>query len=424
VSTGVLVAVGAAEFEPAVLSVASEPDVHVVRRCVDVADLVATAASRQAEAALVSARLRGLDAEIVDRLRGEGVVVVGVVAEVSSADEALLRQLGIRHVAAADDLVSLGELIVEAVRTPITDAGDDGLVAGSTSGRQVREHLARTGRVIAVWGPTGAPGRSTVALGLSAELARLATPTLLVDADVYGGSVAVMLGMLDESSGLLAAARAANAGSLTTEALARHAREVAPNLRVLSGLPRADRWTEVKAVLLRNILEVSRSLAAFTVVDCAFSLELDEEISYDTAAPRRNGATVEALERADAVLAVGSADPVGLSRLIRGISELKTVVPSVSPRVVLNRVRPGLGWSDDEIVSTLTRASGVSAVWLLPDDPVSCDRALVHGRSLVECAPDSKLSRGLRLLATELAGSTTAAPATSGRGPRSRRRWF
>jgi Flp pilus assembly CpaE family ATPase len=192
-------------------------------------------------------------------------------------------------------------------------------------------------------------------------------------------------------------------------------------LRVLSGLPRADRWTEVKAVLLRNILEVSRSLAAFTVVDCGFNLELDEEISYDTAAPRRNGATVEALERADTVLAVGSADPVGLSRLIRGISELKTVVPSASPLVVVNRVRPGLGWSDDEIASTLTRASGVSAVWLLPDDPVSCDRALVHGRSLVECAPDGKLSRAVRLLATEAIGATgpITAPAR-----RPRRRWF
>jgi hypothetical protein len=68
VSTGVLVAVGPVGFEPAVLAVASSPDIHVVRRCVDVADLVATAATRQAPAALVSAQLRGLDAEVVDRL--------------------------------------------------------------------------------------------------------------------------------------------------------------------------------------------------------------------------------------------------------------------------------------------------------------------------------------------------------------------
>jgi MinD-like ATPase involved in chromosome partitioning or flagellar assembly len=404
---------GAVGFEPAVLSTLSAPDVHVVRRCVDIADLLAAAASRQASAALVSAQLRGLDAETVDRLRGEGMAVIGVVPTSSSADEASLRQIGVRHVAAADDLVSLAELVVEAVVVS-TGAAADGV--DGPVGREVREYLARSGRVVAVWGPTGAPGRSTVALGLSAELARRAAPTLLVDADVYGGAVAAKLGMLDEFSGLLAAARAANSGSLTTETLARHAREVAPRLRVLSGLPRADRWTEVKAVLLRNVLVVARSLSAFTVVDCGFSLELDEEIVYDTSAPRRNGATIEALQRADTVLVVGGADPVGLARLIRAVHELRAVVPDAEPMIVVNRVRASLGWPDGDIVSTVRAASGVSAIRLLPDDPAACDRALVHGRSLVECAPESRLSRAFGALATEVAGSTVpAAPARRGR---------
>jgi MinD-like ATPase involved in chromosome partitioning or flagellar assembly len=402
VSTGALVAVGPVGFEPAVLSIASSPDVHVVRRCVDIADLVATAASRQAAVALVSAHLHGLDAEIVDRLRGEHVAVIGVVAESSSADEALLRQIGISQVASADDPVSLAELVVEAVARPSRTAPADG-AGEDRSGREVREHLARSGRVVAVWGPTGAPGRSTVALGLSAELARLSTPTLLIDADVYGGSIAARLGMLDESSGLLAAARAANTGSLSAEVLARHAREVAPQLRVLSGLPRADRWTEVKPVLLRNVLAVSRSLSAFTVVDCGFSLELDEEISYDTSAPRRNGATIEALASADTTLVVGGADPVGLARLIRGVHELKTVIPDTTPILLVNRVRSGLGWSDGDIVATVQKATGGrAAIRLLPDDPTACDKGLVHGRSLSECAPDARLTRALRSLATEV----------------------
>ena len=68
-STGVLVAVGAADFEPSLLRAAEAGDVHVVRRCVDVADLLATAASGQADAALVSLGLRGLDLEVVERLR-------------------------------------------------------------------------------------------------------------------------------------------------------------------------------------------------------------------------------------------------------------------------------------------------------------------------------------------------------------------
>ena len=53
-----------------------------------------------------------------------------------------------------------------------------------------RARLKATGKLIAVWGPTGAPGRSVVAAGLAAHLADLGLHTVLIDGDVYGGSVA------------------------------------------------------------------------------------------------------------------------------------------------------------------------------------------------------------------------------------------
>src|ERR1019366_10177289 len=46
------------------------------------------------------------------------------------------------------------------------------------------------GRLVAVWGPTGAPGRTTVAVVLATEAARLGCPSLLADADCYGGVIA------------------------------------------------------------------------------------------------------------------------------------------------------------------------------------------------------------------------------------------
>jgi Mrp family chromosome partitioning ATPase len=65
---------------------------------------------------------------------------------------------------------------------------------------------------VAVWGPTGAPGRTTVAVNLAAELALLGRHTLVVDADTYGGTIAQAVGLFDESPGLAAAARAAGQG--------------------------------------------------------------------------------------------------------------------------------------------------------------------------------------------------------------------
>jgi hypothetical protein len=45
-------------------------------------------------------------------------------------------------------------------------------------------------------------GARRLAVALASELAALDHPTALVDADVYGGVVAQVLGLLDESPGL------------------------------------------------------------------------------------------------------------------------------------------------------------------------------------------------------------------------------
>ena len=136
-----------------------------------------------------------------------------------------------------------------------------------------------------------------------------------------------MLGLLDESPGLAGAARLAGAGTLDGAALVRLAWSVRPHLRVLTGLARADRWPELRPRAVAAVLEEARRLADVTVVDCSFSLEDDEELSFDTAAPRRNGATLAVLEAADTVLCVSGADPVALQRSIRALGELREVLP-------------------------------------------------------------------------------------------------
>ncbi|HEY7045472.1 MAG TPA: hypothetical protein VH419_17510 [Nocardioidaceae bacterium] len=393
---GVLVAVGSAPFEADLLTALDAPGLHVVRRCVDVADLLATATARQAEVALVSAQLRGLDATVVARLRHEAVSVLGVTVEAASADEARLRELGIVDVVPADRLDELESTV----------AGVTSDVATHRLAEEPDGHVRvpRAATTVAVWGPTGAPGRSTLAVGMAAAAADLGRRTLLVDADVYGGAVAPMLGLLDEASGLLAAARAANHGELGPDILDRTARTVNPTLRVLTGLPRADRWVEVGSTLIRRVIDTAADVSDLVVVDCGFSLEADEDLSYDTAAPRRNGATLEVLSGADVVIALGGADPVGLSRLIRAVHDLRTTFPGVQPRIVVNRVRPSLGWSDEEVSAMIMRATGLTVTATLPDDPASCDRALVQGKTLTECASDGRLTRRIHAVTADLLG--------------------
>lgn len=416
----VFTAVTGAAWESALVGALDRADhgVTVVRRCVDVSELLAAAATGTGQAALLSGELRRLDADAVTRLDAAGVAVVGLVEPGDDRAVERLRQVGVRYVLPAD---AAPDAIARALRDAvagISSAGrgvaDPGAalpVLGAPA--EAAERPAGAGRVVAVWGPTGAPGRTTVAVGLADEAARLGVPTILVDADVYGGVVAQLLGLLDESPGLAGAARQAATGRLDGAALQRLVWAVRPHLRVLTGLARADRWPELRPRAVAAVLDEARRLADLVVVDCSFSLEDDEELSFDTAAPRRNGVTLTVLESADTVLCVSGADPVALQRSIRGLDELRDTLSDVEPLVVVNQVRRGPvpGEPREEIAAALERFAGRDVRFFLPADRRATDAALAAGRTVAEVAPTSPLRNALRSMAAALLGVPEPVPA-------------
>jgi Mrp family chromosome partitioning ATPase len=415
-SVPVLLAVTGAPWEADVVRRTERTGgLRVVRRCIDVADLLASAATGQARAALLAEQLPRLSTETVAALHARQLAVVALVDSHEPGGEDRLARMGIERIipadASPDDLARAVAEAVDSGPPPVGPHFAGGFVPTTTRSiptPRVAEPLVGTGRLVAVWGPTGAPGRSTVAIGLAGELAALGVSTLLVDADVYGGTVAQMLGMLDETSGLAAAARSAGSGGLDVAELARHARQINPHLLVLTGLSRADRWPELRSTAVESIWGTARLLAPCTVVDVGFSIESDEEISFDSLAPRRNGSTLATLTEADEVVVVGSADPIGLTRLIRAVHELRVAVPSVSVRIVVNRARAGpLGKAPaDAAAEALGRFAGLRPAAVLPFDQAACDAAILRGSTFVEAARSSKLRKSLhqftRLLATDL----------------------
>lgn len=421
-SVPVLTAVTGASWEAAFVAnlERSPAGITVVRRCVDLPDLLAAAAAGTARAVLLSAELRRLDRDALSRLAAARLAVVGLVAPGDDAAEQRLRQLGLEHVLPAD---APAADIAAAVTQALMAHADPGAYSAplsalpdldlepSAAGRHVAAGFeapieAGSGQLVAVWGPTGAPGRTTVAVGLATELARAGVHTLLADADVYGGVVAQVLGFLDEAPGLAAAVRLANNGQLDLAALAKVAPVAGPGLRVLTGISRAARWPELRPAALEQVWSLARSLAAVTVVDCGFALEQDEELSFDTAAPRRNGATLVTLEQADVVLAVGAADPVGVQRLVRGLAELRETVPSAVPRVVLNQVRRSTvgGEPRAQLSEALSRYAGINDVDFVPYDRDALDLAVLEGRALGEVAAESPARHALARIAADLVG--------------------
>jgi len=415
-STGLLTAGSGQSWENDLVAALDRPGspMTVLRRCVDIGDVLAIATTGQASVAIVSADLRRLDTEAVSALRASGVAVVGVHPAADDRARLRLERIGITTLV-SDDAGSTA--LLEAARAAVADLDGRPAAAPARAVSDPRRALPPrvgdtdlaeafapppNGRVVAVWGPTGAPGRTTVATGIATESARAGIPTLLIDADVYGGVVASAFGLLDESPGLAGACRSAANGRLDLAGMTALCWSLGDDLRLLTGIARADRWPEVRPSAIPAVLAVAREMAPLTVVDCGFCLEADEEITFDTMAPRRNGATLALLAEADVVFAVGSGDPAGMERLIRALTELGDALPGVTARIVLNRCRSGAA-SGDEAADAVKRFADARVAAQLPEDRAATDQAWRRGLSLAEVAPDSPLTRALRSLASSIA---------------------
>ena len=403
--------------------------VTVVRRCAALTELVAACQSGLARAVIIAPGAAELTASLVDRLRFTGVVVVALCDRLPGTDSPGVD--GIEYVEATVEPAALAAAVSHAVgrfeadptrpRGSLAYADPLGLPdAVAAQPVQVAEEPG-AGRIVAVWGPSGAPGRTTVALNLAAELAAAGSSVLLVDADTYGASIGASLGLLDESAGLAQACRIADQGRFDGTALGRIAVSVAVKggrLRVLTGITRPDRWPELRPAALGKVLEAGRSLAEVTIIDCGFCLEADEELSFDTLAPRRNGAALRCLEVADTVIAVGAADTIGVPRLVKALAELGDAVPTATPRVVFNKVRAAAAGRAPE---TQLREAwerfgppfGISA--FLPMDHAAADRALLAGTALLETAPGSPLRLAIAGLADVPAAGETRRRRPGGR---------
>ncbi|CAN5175455.1 MAG: AAA family ATPase [Nocardioides sp.] len=368
----VLMVASGADWESAALAALDTRRAMVVlRRCVDVDDLLAAASTGQADVAVLGVDTPGLDADAVQSLRHLGVEPVLVVPTGFHLEPARERA----HRLAVAAILGQGEIgdLPDAVERAAADAQPE----VSSPSDPAASSADPTGRVVTVWGPAGAPGRSTVAVALASTWASRGVSTLLVDADPYGGVVGQMLGIVDEVAGVLAANRSMQSGL----------RSLGPHLNVVTGLPRADRWTELHHGLIDQIVGGWDSVV---VLDTGFCLEVSAD---EFGRPGRNQLTLDAIDAADDLVVVGAADPIGLARLARGLVELGET--AAGQHVVVNRMRPQLGWTQAQITAMLVQVVGGREITFLPEDGASLDRAGIAGRSPVEVAPDSTFSRAI-----------------------------
>lgn len=433
------------DLEPRFEDLATRHGHEITARYAEASELASAISSRHVELALVATSPRYLSAELLSLADSHATRVIGVAT--TDADRRYGAALGLLELADAGSdwqefermLLGVGldgggpAEVTGPVRMPVDSAPARDAVTNMVAGPgrlSAAPALAQPlpsppqsrpgpegGRssVIVVWGPGGAPGRTTTAITVASELASFGHRVVLVDADTHGAAIAPTLGLFDEAPGFAAACRLAAAERFTEEEFYR----VAPvhrtrngEFRVLTGIANASRWPELGADRIRSVLRALRAWNDVIVIDVAASLERDEELISDVAVPRRNAATLTALDEADQVLAVTTADPLGVARLLRALTELETAVDRdddgggsaasqpAPVTVVVNRLRTGALGIDaaGEVRRALRRLGGIEHAVLVPYDRAAHDAASLSATPLTDAAPRSSARRALREL--------------------------
>jgi Mrp family chromosome partitioning ATPase len=363
--------------------------VELLRRCVDHGELLGLARRDRPRAVVLSTELPWLDRELVGELEDTGVAVVAIGAD---QERARLERIGVGHHlgpnVTADVLAT--RLHVIAGARPVDGGPEAGAVVDPP----------RQGRLVAVWGGPGAPGRTTVASELAIGLARAGSEVALIDGDAWAASVAQRLG-LEESPSVTQAARLAGDG--WPEPIDRCLQRGPAGCSVLVGLARAELWPEVRERAWTAVLAAARERADVVIVDLAAPIEEDEDLVVDRSPYRRNTMTVQALREADDVLLVSAGDPIGLRRGIVAHRTVADARPEVArcTRVVINRA-PSTPRRLQDCSTQVAEWTGRPPLAFLPTES-AFDRVLWEGRPLHDVAPRSPWLRELRSLVGTLA---------------------
>jgi MinD-like ATPase involved in chromosome partitioning or flagellar assembly len=260
--------------------------------CADLPDLLGRAGAGAADAALISPRVAGVDAVAVARLRALACPPLALVSAAGDVD--LAHRIGLTDcIALPVDPQVLQSVLAQEAPTAAANAGP------------------RDGRVIAVWGPPGSPGRSTVVALLAVGAQRAGNSVAIIDADMAAPQWGLLADGPITGSGLIVASRRAAAGRADVSDLMQ---PLGPAISLLGFAPEPDRWVEVAPSGAAAVLDATASLADVVLVDLPADIRAAHP-AYDIGWAHDAAAFPRAvLAAADEVVAVLAADPLGVHR--------------------------------------------------------------------------------------------------------------
>ena len=284
---------------PIIQAIQSRSDcLSIVRRCADLAEVIAAARAGIADLAIIDGADTDLTADALLCLHTAGMAGVALAHH---EERNRLSALGCDSVAAPGSPDQVVNSLIAATRARRTHQAQ--------ASSPPPPPPTSAGTVLAVWGTSGAPGRTTLAAGIATMLATRGE-TLLIDADTSNPSIAHLLGLPVQTSGLSILARAASRGPLSPEDIAGACVRRSERLGVVTGLVTPHRWREVSRTNIEAIIGAARLNARYSIVDLAATY-----LEKPTRGVNRDDVTLGVLERADRLVVVARGDIIGVNRL-------------------------------------------------------------------------------------------------------------
>ncbi|HMS71915.1 MAG TPA: hypothetical protein PKB03_02670 [Baekduia sp.] len=393
----VLLAIGNPERERQLLTALRDGGCTIAGRCLDGSSLVQQAIAGNVDAVLAATGLHRLTGESFIAVREAGVPMV-LLAGAGEAEA----YAGLSYVlpAASDGPVVIAALH-EAIRrgAVISQVATDGL---STPERAEHGYLG-DGEIIALVSGKGAPGTTTVAIGLAATLGGSKRSVVLVDGDLRGGSIGPYLD-LDPRRGL----SGLSAGPVDRPERVLDELQDGPGFAILTGIERPE---------LQERLAPERIAGTVSALQERFDVILidgGETLSGVTSAV---GAAF--LRSAERVLLVTTADLLGLWNArasLRFVTE-SLGVPAEAVSAIVNRRDGSEQYGSHEV----ERALGIRVVAAIPEDVRAARRARADQIPIVTAG--GKAARAIAELASRLAGAGDAEARSTAEEVSALRRW-
>jgi pilus assembly protein CpaE len=300
-----------------------------------------------------------------------GIILVRPEVDNETLTEAL--RSGMRDVVATRDAHGLGQALdrVRIVARAIAESAGTASARGGPGGRR--------GHLLTVFSTKGGVGKTLVATNLAAALTDLGQRVCVVDLDVNGGDVSLMLQLSPQHT---LADLAGIAADLDTSGIQSLLVEDGAGLTILAAPVHLA--TPVPVEPVGQVLDTLNQLFDVVVVDTSGA--------FDEFA-------LHALDHSDLLLLIGTLDIPSLKSLKLAMGTLDLLnLPRDRWRVLLNRADPKVGLTAEEFEETL----GMPIVASLSSSR-DVLAAVNRGELIVRCQRGHQVSKALRGLAAGLA---------------------